>query len=571
MADIATDVVPELIHQNDHELDEGAVESDDEEFLFQQYRAHTKTLHWLRRPLVSTLGVALFVFAVAAGMIGPPTEVIYAKMMCNSLIVNGGGTCDPVQVQLALANYRLYQTIVTNVLSIIVGSKMGELSDKFGRKPFLLWLFICVFLSTAGTVYMVTAFNTFHFWMALLTELVLAFGGGITTGLALSKAYTSDVVEPAERVTSFGLVMAFVMVGMSISPLLVSLLARLANHVSEVPHSPVININGVVEGTFEVISTTDTFPLKVGLFLLLIVVLYAAFFLPESRSARAQHKARATGGPQTWMLYLNFVKPLQLLTFPDSVVLEGTPKTSVRKTRFLFVSMVLTTSIITTAVTAVAIIGTQYGIYKFKWQTVDVANFSFFTMGLRSIMMVFGLPFFDKVVLRQWLGFRRLENSLDMVDFAMIFVGLSWDGVFNVLTGVAGSTSQLIAFQSMAAIGVMGDPAVVSSCIKYLPEVRVGEFLGGLSLFQNILNLVVPLAVFSIYKFGLQHSLAGLPYLVMGILYFLGAALITVNKHLIRLDRHSEDHPLLTRKPSVLPPPNMEGDNDETDETTRLL
>lgn len=103
------------------------------------------------------------------------------------------------------------------VMQFIFGPTLGNLSDRFGRRPILLGalFFLTIdylIMAVAGTI-----------WLLLLGRLI----GGITSAThATASAYMADISKPEEKAGNFGLIGAAFGVGFVLGPLLGGLLAE---------------------------------------------------------------------------------------------------------------------------------------------------------------------------------------------------------------------------------------------------------------------------------------------------------------------------------------------------------
>ena len=113
-----------------------------------------------------------------------------------------------------LASAALWGGVLTTVYAVmqfLFGPVMGNLSDRYGRRPVLL---ITLFVMAADYVVMALAGSI---WLLLLGRIV----GGITAATqATATAYIADVSEPHKKAQNFGLVGAAFGLGFVIGPLL---------------------------------------------------------------------------------------------------------------------------------------------------------------------------------------------------------------------------------------------------------------------------------------------------------------------------------------------------------------
>ncbi|MDA1184341.1 MAG: MFS transporter [Acidobacteria bacterium] len=148
---------------------------------------------------VSLLPVFLIVLVDVFGMtLVIPLLAIYAETMSAS----------PLQATMLVSVFAACQ--------LVSGPIIGQLSDRFGRKPLLLISQIGTFL---GFLLMARAQTLWVLYVARILD-------GATAGnLSLAQAYISDHTEPADRAKSFGLIGIAFGVGFFIGPSLTGYLS----------------------------------------------------------------------------------------------------------------------------------------------------------------------------------------------------------------------------------------------------------------------------------------------------------------------------------------------------------
>jgi DHA1 family tetracycline resistance protein-like MFS transporter len=188
----------------------------------------------LSRPLLIVF-LTIFVNLIGFGIIIPLLP-FYAQTFGAS----------PVTIGLLFASYSLSQLLAAPVL--------GDLSDRFGRRPVLIF-------SLAGTVLSLAL-------LALAHSIVLLFVARIVDGLSggnisTARAYVADITEPEDRARAYGLIGAAFGMGFIIGPALSGVMARISY----------------------------TAPIWVAAGLTLVATVMAWLWLPET-----VHRTRAGGG-----------------------------------------------------------------------------------------------------------------------------------------------------------------------------------------------------------------------------------------------------------------------------------
>ena len=115
---------------------------------------------------------------------------------------------NPLTVGLLSASYA--------VCSLLAGPILGQLSDRYGRRPWLLF-------SQLGTVLGFVLFGIGgSLWMLFLGRIVDGISGG---NIVIAQAYVSDVTKPEDRTRVFGLMGAAFGLGFVLGPIIGSLLS----------------------------------------------------------------------------------------------------------------------------------------------------------------------------------------------------------------------------------------------------------------------------------------------------------------------------------------------------------
>src|SRR6056297_2651840 len=153
-----------------------------------------------------------------------PVVFILLTVMINAM---GIGLIIPVMPDLIrevtggdLANAALWGGVLATVFAVmqfLFGPLLGNLSDRFGRRPVLL---ISLLVMAADYVVMALAGSI---WLLFVGRIV----GGITAATqSTANAYMADISEPGKKAQNFGLVAAAFGLGFVIGPLMGGLLGE---------------------------------------------------------------------------------------------------------------------------------------------------------------------------------------------------------------------------------------------------------------------------------------------------------------------------------------------------------
>jgi MFS family permease len=115
----------------------------------------------------------------------------------------------PAMVGMLSATFALCQ--------LIAGPVLGQLSDRFGRKPLLIVSQLGTF---AGFLLMA---NATHLWMIFVAR---AIDGATAGNITIAQAYIADVTEPKNRARAFGLIGIAFGLGFLVGPGISGLLAH---------------------------------------------------------------------------------------------------------------------------------------------------------------------------------------------------------------------------------------------------------------------------------------------------------------------------------------------------------
>src|SRR5947209_14079664 len=108
---------------------------------------------------------------------------------------------------------------VFSVCQLVAAPALGDLSDKYGRRPVLIF-------SLAGTVVSFVMLAVAHsITMLFLARIVDGLSGG---NISTARAYVADITEPKDRARAYGIIGAAFGLGFILGPALSGILAKIS-------------------------------------------------------------------------------------------------------------------------------------------------------------------------------------------------------------------------------------------------------------------------------------------------------------------------------------------------------
>src|SRR5215211_3113685 len=108
---------------------------------------------------------------------------------------------------------------VFSLCQLIAAPALGELSDRYGRRPVLIF-------SLVGTVVSFVMLAIAHsVWMLFAARIVDGLSGG---NISTARAYVADVTEPKDRARAYGLIGAAFGLGFILGPALSGILSGIS-------------------------------------------------------------------------------------------------------------------------------------------------------------------------------------------------------------------------------------------------------------------------------------------------------------------------------------------------------
>jgi MFS family permease len=360
--------------------------------------------------------------------------------------------------------------------------KLGALSDRYGRKTFMIFSSCGLFITEIVTVLVYKYPDSFHYNWLLAGAVVDGASGSFTVGMALTNAYAADCTPPPRRAVAFGYFHACLFSGIAIGPLVAAYF---------------IKAYGDLIIIFYVALTVHTF-----------YIFFITFIVPESLSkkrqllARERHTAKVERRNLSWNGYswmwavkkINILEPLKIL-WPTG------PGTSGALRANLILLSSVDTIIFGIAMGAMSVLVYYLG-YQFGWDTADTSVFISIVNTVRVFGLVACLPLFNYFFRTRRANRQRRESGFavpernsgsDKIDlyvirFCIFLEIIGYLGYSLVRTGTL-----FTAFGIVASFGGIGSPTLQSALTKHVPHDRVGQLLGAIGLLHALARIASPI------------------------------------------------------------------------------
>ncbi|KAG5368666.1 putative membrane protein [Yarrowia sp. C11] len=430
-------------------------------------------------------------------------------------IVENPTLCQTPLVQKKTARFQIVMETVQSLVAMITVTRLGELSDRIGRKPLLLWCGVCTVLN--ALIWLPCVLFGWHYHTLVAGSFFMGLSGSVPMLMAMNHSYATDVVRSKHRAKVFGYMHGAIFAGAALGPFSVGRIAK----------------------NWGIIAAMG-FSLSLQMVFLGLVF----FLVPESRSKLKRkystHFKRVnsrsglagpSGGNNGVFSHPSSSRDPTKNTVRVSIVEEArgesttsTTDTTAHKSRFAksvtavkehfealsilsFSNRSKSTRInawIILSIDAfmycsqVGVVGllVLYSGFRFKWGTEQTGNM-ISIMGLSKVLAVMlFMPVVMSILNRVFVT--RL-NHIDMTDLFVIRLGM----IVNCLgwLGVATATSGplfLVAVASMS-LSSTASPTLQSALVKYIDRKDTGRLLGALALLHHICSLLAPIVFTSIY------------------------------------------------------------------------
>lgn len=527
-----------------------ATELESDRLILEQQRLDHKLMHWLRRPSVWLVCVIVLMVALALGLGELSRQVITYKLACNGLSYRAAvdgvePQCDPKQAQLLVSNLQMMYTMCLGIAGTFAVLKIGPLSDVYGRRIFLIIIIVLFALGRTLKFLVLYHFASLNVTLMIILELITDSGGGLIGLITVVNCYISDVVLPDERIFSLGILMALMLMGVSIGPLIGNFILKLAQK-SGTQFVPTGSVDDVLNSLRELHMFA---PLKFELALYYFTIAYVVWWLTELRLKQNRERLRSYGSyglllrsslfclltltPEeneaaiaeepTIKEHLNIFSLVKILWIPAGY----RPSLTLKRDRVTVLLLVIQEMIMTSIIVSIGEVFVLYGIYSYQWSSIDIGHMLAALCSSKAVVLVVILPLLTQKVFPK-LGLRASKSRYDSIDFILAFGGVFTDALSVFLLIKARNTTEFISALVFGALSGWVLPTQMLAIIKYYPELKVGEVFGGLSVMKNMMTLLGPLLYLSVYKYAVNNDTPSLVFVVYGVIMLMVSSLLVV-------------------------------------------
>ena len=445
-------------------------------------------IYWLLPPFL--------LFTIAFGGVVVPKINLIMDLVCDDYYASLGtdpisGPMDPGQdrcqndaVSSRSSLFLLYGNLCSGILAAITSPKLGALSDRYGRKKFMVLNTCGALLGEVLTILAAKFPETVHVNWILVGYCLEGITGSFIVGMALAHSYASDCVSPQRRNVAFSYFHACLFTGIAIGP-------ALAGYIIDARKKYVGKVDAVLLIFYMALGAHIFF------------ILFLTFCIPESLSKSRQEAAREKhreemqqlGPASDWINQLrsiNFFRPLKILwpTGPGS-------SSAVRWNLILLAAT--DTIMFGVAMGAMGVV-LVYTRRQFGWQELESGRFVTIVNSSRVFALLVILPVLTRVVRGKNGTARMRKSGSDLFDLSIIRAAIFFDTLGYLGFTLVRKGEFFALSGAVAAVGGVGSPTLGAALTKHVPQDKVGQLLGATGLLHAAARVVGPTIFNGIYS-----------------------------------------------------------------------
>ncbi|QDS69756.1 hypothetical protein FKW77_010165 [Venturia effusa] len=454
-----------------------------------------KRLPWYTRPSVYWLLAPFALSALAFGGVIVPKVNLVLSLICHEFLreeshVNPynifaalpDDRCRVPEIQSKVSVFKLSMSVISGSIAAVVAPKVGELSDRYGRLPMIVWINMGMIINEIIVIFTAQFPNTVSVHWILVGSVFDGLGGSFIAAMAVSHSYASDVTPASKRNVVFGYFHGCLFTGIALGPIIAG---------------------SIIKVTGDVITM---FYLAAGCHFVFVLMLI--FVIPESvtkaRQLQARKKfrdaaeARPVTSPLRKLQAFNLLEPLKILYAPG-----GAP--GVRRNLIL---LALTDTIVFGVGMGAAVVVLLYSNFAFGWGQWEQSKFVSIMNSSRVSCLLIILPtithwYRNRQQHRQGLPSMSRESSgpdgTDKFELAVIRFAILADTLGFLGYALSRNGTQFIISGALAGMGGIASPSMQAALTKHVPKEQVGQLLGAMGLLHAVGRVVGPMLFTGIY------------------------------------------------------------------------
>ncbi|KHN98186.1 Major facilitator superfamily domain, general substrate transporter [Metarhizium album ARSEF 1941] len=460
-------------------------------------------LPWWRKPSVFWLLAPYSVFTLAFGSVIVPKLNLILDLVCQHYfaskqhlhpdpnarpVILGADNpqCRNPEVQKRVAAFMLAMSFCTGLLSAYSAPRLGQLSDRYGRRRLLALASCGGLLGEFITILAAKFPDIVDYRWLMLGSIFDGVTGSFTAGHILTQSYTSDCTPPSRRAVAIGYIHACLFTGLAAGQLL---------------GGEIVRLTGSLVSVFYVCLAAHSF-----------FIVFVAFVIPDSLSgnkklvAREKHRKEEEARRERSVSWVSWVRERN----PFSSLSVLWPRGQGTSTRLRLNLLALATCDMVIMGTAMATgqVIMLYAEYVFGWQTPETSRFVAAASSFRVVVLMGFFPFINYFFRVRPAAKRRRRSGItptdrnggaDHLDIWILRIALVSDILGYVGYSLARAPGPFVACAMVTAFGGLGSATSQSVITKHVPHDRVGSVLGAIGMLQALVRVIGPVAFNGLY------------------------------------------------------------------------
>lgn len=399
--------------------------------------------------------------------------------------------CDSNKAQSINSSMQSMIMFAGALVNIAVAGKVGQLSDKHGRKVMLILCFLVFFVSRCLIALLLSPLLKFSVWLFIGFNLLESLSGGIKSMLGIFRSYVIDLVEPGERISALSIMLGTMFFGFAAGPLINSLVNKLS-------------------------GGNDFAAVFVSLTGILIAGLFLVFCVPEThfthnKRLEHQHQHQQQENNSNEMTIFGSIfkvfSSLKLFWIRKTPLNPKPLKKRLSVICLLAIDLITNSSMIATAATVIL-----YCTLKFKWDTVQISYLVSYLGVVRTLQSFIIIPTYMRFMKSR--GYLTPEDdhkeSLTTIDLLNMRFATACSLIEAVLLVSAKGPAWIYAAVSIGSFSTINPSTIHSSIVKLCHEnvvgkpgsrdSKIGELFGAISLVENLSVMFISSTVIMVFS-----------------------------------------------------------------------